>query len=142
MQGVDKYVTAIYEHLRTAIGKAKATAEKEAKRLKRIYDRQAGAIALHPGDKVLVRLDSFVGQRRKLKNRWGSQIHTVVRRVADGVPTYVVKNDRTNGESVLHRVRLLLWIADQMDQDDGVSVHLAISAPALVGEAGGGTTRG
>ena len=65
IKGVDSYVTALYDHLRLAIGKAKATAEKEARRFKRIYDRQAGAIALHPGDKVLIRLDSFVGQRRK-----------------------------------------------------------------------------
>ena len=38
MKGVDEYVTTLYEHLRAAIGKAKATAEKEARRFKRIYD--------------------------------------------------------------------------------------------------------
>ena len=69
VKGVDSYVTTLYDHLRLAIGKMRATAEKEARRFKRIYDRQAGAIALHPGDKVLICLDSFVGQRRKLKNR-------------------------------------------------------------------------
>ena len=88
---------------------------------------------LHPGDKVLIHLDSFVGQSRKLKNQWGSQIYTVVHRVADGVPTYVVRNDHNDEEKVLHRSRLLLWIADQTDQDDGVSVNLAIAAPAVVG---------
>ena len=93
VKGVDSYVTTLYDHLHLAIGKARAMAEKEARRFKRIYDRQAGAIALHPGDKVLICLDSFVGQRRKLKNWWGSQIHMVVHCVVDGVPTYVVRND-------------------------------------------------
>ena len=139
IKGVDSYVTALYDHLCLAIGKAKATAEKEARRFKRIYDRRAGAITLHPGDKVLIRLDSFVGQRRKLKNRWDSQIHMVVRHVVDGVPTYVVRNDRSSGEQVLHRARLLLCIADCTNRDDGVSVNLAIAAPMIIGSAEEGT---
>ena len=84
IKGVDKYVSALYEHLKRATSLAHATADKEAERFKRIYDRRAGAVALHPGDKVLIRIDTFVGARRKLKNRWSSQIHTVVCRVAEG----------------------------------------------------------
>ena len=38
VKGVDSYVTALYDQLRLAIGKAKAMAEKEARRFKRIYD--------------------------------------------------------------------------------------------------------
>ena len=98
IKGIDKYVTMLYEHLRTAICKAKAMAEKEARRFKRIYDWRARAIALHPGDKVLIHLDSFVGQSRKLKNWWGSQIHTVVPCMVDGMPTYVVQNDCNDEE--------------------------------------------
>ena len=94
---------------------------------------------LHPGDKVLICLDSFVGQRRKLKNRWSSQIHTVVRHVADGVPTYVVRNDCSGGEQVLHRVCLLLWIADCTNRDDSISVILAIAVPMIIGLAEEGT---
>ena len=76
-----------------------------------------------------------MGQRRKLKNQWGSQIHTVVRHVVDGVPTYVVRNDCSGGELVLHRACLLLWIADCTNRDDGVSVNLAIAAPMIIGSA-------
>ena len=94
---------------------------------------------LHPGDKVLIRLDSFVGQRRKLKNWWGSQIHTVVCCVADGVPTYVVRNDCSGGEQVFHRAHLLLWIGDCTNWDDGISVNLAIAAPMIIGSAEEGT---
>ena len=32
--------------------------------------------------------------------------------MAHGIPAYVVKNDRTGKKKVLHRARLLLWLAD------------------------------
>ena len=32
--------------------------------------------------------------------------------MADGIPAYVVKNNRTGKRKVVHRVRLLLWLAD------------------------------
>ena len=120
IKGVDKYVSMLYEHLKHAMSLARATADKEAQRFKRIYNRRAGAVALRPGDKVLTRLDDFIGARRKLKNRWHSQIHTVVRHVADGVPTYVVRNDSNGKEDVFHRGRLLLWITVDTDKDDGM----------------------
>ena len=133
IKGVDKYVSTLYEHLKRATSLARATADKEAQRFKRIYDRRAGAVALRPGDKVLTRLDAFIGARRKLKNRWHSQIHTVVRHVADGVPTYVVCNDSNGKEDVFHRERLLLWIAADADKDDGVRSNSAITVQVTDG---------
>ena len=62
--------------------------------------------------KSLVQLDAFRGQRRKLKNQWGSDLHMVVTRVVDGIPAYVVKNNRTGKKKVVHRARLLLWLTD------------------------------
>ena len=64
------------------------------------------------GDHVLVRLDAFRGQHRKLKNRWGDDIHTVIDRKADGIPVYEVKNECTGKKKVLHRAQLLLWLAN------------------------------
>ena len=32
--------------------------------------------------------------------------------MADGIPAYVVKNERTGKSKVLHRSKLLLWLAD------------------------------
>ena len=87
-------------------------AVKEAQWQKRLYDRKVGAVELRPGDHVLVHLDAFRGQRRKLKNRWGDDLHTVVTRVADRIPAYVVKNNPTGKKKVVHRARLLLWLAD------------------------------
>ena len=82
---------------------AQDCAIKEAQRQKRLYDCKVGAIELRPGDNVLVRLDAFRGQRRKLKNQLGSDLHMVVTRVADGIPAYVVKNNCTGKRKVVHR---------------------------------------
>ena len=109
---IDEYVANLYDRLRDSLKIAQDCAEKEARRQKRLYDRKVGAVELRPGDRVLVRFDAFRGQRRKLKNRWGDDLHTVVSRVADGIPAYVVKNNRTGKKKVVHRVRLLLWLAD------------------------------
>ena len=59
-----------------------------------------------------MKLDTFRGQQRKLKNRWGSDLHTVKTHVADGVLAYVVKNEQTGKTNVLHWSKLLLWLAD------------------------------
>ena len=59
-----------------------------------------------------MKLDAFRGQWWKLKNWWGSDLHTVVTWVADGVPAYVVKNEHTGKKKVLHHSRLLLWLAN------------------------------
>ena len=71
---IDKYVKALYEQLRECLKLAQESATKEANRQKRLYDRRVGAVELHPGDCVLVPLDAFQGQCRKLKNRWGDNI--------------------------------------------------------------------
>ena len=109
---IDKYVANLYDRLRECLVIAQDCAEKETQRQKRLYDCKVGAMELRPGDRVLVCLVAFRGQRRKLKNWWGSDLHTVVTHVVDMIPAYVVKNDRTGKKKVLHWARLLLWLAD------------------------------
>ena len=111
-QTTDEYVTSLYDKLKSALASARDTALLEAQRQKRLYDCKAGAVELHPGDKVLVKLDAFRGQWRKLKNRWGDALYMVVKRVADGIPAYEVENDANKKRQVLHRARLLLWLAE------------------------------
>ena len=65
---IDKYVKALCEWLRECLKLAQESATKEANRQKQLYDRRVRAVELHPGDHVLVCLDAFRGQRRKLKN--------------------------------------------------------------------------
>ena len=109
---IDEYIASLYNCLQESLAIAQDCAVKEAQRQKRLYDRKVGAVELRPGDHVLVHLDAFRGQRRKLNNRWGDDLHTVVTRVADGIPTYVVKNYHTGKKKVVHRARLLLWLTD------------------------------
>ena len=99
----DKYVTSLYDKLKLALASARDTAILKAQRQKQHYDRKAGVVELHPGDKVLVKLDSFRGQWRKLKNQWGDALYTVVKCVADGIPAYEVKNDTNKKRQVLHQ---------------------------------------
>ena len=92
---IDNYVLSLYKKLKEALPIARESAIMEVQRQKRYYDRRAGAVKLQPGDKVLVKLEAFRGQREKLKNWWSGDLHTVVKHMADGIPTYVVKNDET-----------------------------------------------
>ena len=108
----DEYITSLYDKLKSALASARDTAILEAQRQKRLYDHKARAVELHPGDKVLVKLDAFRGQWQKLKNRWGDTLHTVVKCVADGIPAYEVENNVNKKRQVLHRARLLLWLAE------------------------------
>ena len=101
---MDKYVKALYEWLTQYLPLVQESASKEAKRQKRLYNRKVGAVELCLGDRVLVHLDAFGGQRRKLKNPWGDNIHTVINQKADGIPVYEVKNERTGKKKVLHRL--------------------------------------
>ena len=98
----DKYVTSLYDKLKSSLASARDTAILEAQRQKWLYYHKAGAVELHPGDKVLVKLDAFRGQWRKLKNRWGDALHMVVKRVVDRIPVYEVENDANKERQVLH----------------------------------------
>ena len=107
----------------------------EAQRQKWHYDRKAGAVELHPGDKVLVKLDTFRGQRQKLKNRWGDALYTVVKCVVDGIPAYEVENDANKKRQVLHRARLLLWLAEPEGEPlriNRISIESGLTGAELV----------
>ena len=67
-KGVHEYVKALHGHLRSAFQAARFSSSREAARHKRLYDHKAGVVELRPGDKVLVRLDSYKGANRKLIN--------------------------------------------------------------------------
>ena len=101
-KGVHEYVKALHGCLREALKVAQISSSQEAARHKRLYNCRAGVVELRPGDKVLVHLDSYKGAGWKLINQWSSTLYTVVGRIADDVPAYVIEND--NGkQQVLHR---------------------------------------
>ena len=55
----------------------------------------------------------------------------MVTRVAEGVPAYVVKNERTGKRKVLHHSRLLLWLANYSEP---VWVSCMCTSVTLLGE--------
>ena len=62
-------VAAMQKRLKEAFAVARHLTSEEAAKQCCYYDRKAGAVALQPGDVVMVHTDGFVG-KRKVKDRW------------------------------------------------------------------------
>ena len=58
--------------------------------------------------------------------------HTVVTHVADGIPVYVVKNNRTGKKKVVHLAQLLLWLADYGEPLRCNLVDISVVPPGTV----------
>ena len=129
---IDKYIASLYNRLWESLVIAQDCAVKEAQRQKQLYDRKVGAIELRPGDHVLVHLDALRGQRRKLKNWWGDDLHTVLAHMTDRIPIYIVKNNHTGKKKVVHRAWLLLWPADYGDPVRCNFVAISVVPPGTV----------
>ena len=127
----DEYVTSLYNRLKFALAFVRDTAMMEAQRQKWLYDRKAGAVELHPGDKVLVKLDAFRGQRRKLKNRWGDALYTVVKRMADRIPAYEVQNEQDYEDTSDPLSSTAFWLTEPEGEPLRIN-HISIE-PGLAG---------
>ena len=58
----------------------------------------------------------------------------MIDRKVDGIPVYEVKNERTGKKKVLHRARLLLWLANYSEP---VRCNLMIISDTLTGTVPG-----
>ena len=99
------------KRLKEAFAVARHLTSEEAAKQCHYYDRKAGAVALQPGDVVMVCTDGFVG-KQKVKDRWEDGGFIVESQLEDW-PVYRVKcvtsDDRRKPKyQVLHRNRLLL----------------------------------
>ena len=104
-------VAAMQKRLKEAFAVVRHLTSEEVARQCHYYDRKAGAVALQPGDVVMVRTDGFVG-KRKVKDRWEDGGFVVESQLEDW-PVYKVKcptsDDRQKPKYwILHRNRLLL----------------------------------
>ena len=104
-------VVAKQKRLKEAFAVARCLTSEEADKQCRYYDRKAGAVALQPGDVVMVRTNGFVG-KQKVKDRWEDGGFIVESQFEDW-PVYRVKcltsGDRQKPKyQVLHWNRLLL----------------------------------
>ena len=104
-------VAAMQKRLKEAFAVARHLTSEEAAKQCRYYDQKAGAVALQPGDVIMVHTDGFVG-KRKVKDRWEDGGFIVESQLEDW-PVYRVKcptsDDRQKPKyQILHRNRLLL----------------------------------
>ena len=104
-------VAAMQKRLKEAFAVARHLTSQEAARQRHYYDRKAGAVALQPGDAVMVRTDGFVG-KRKVKDRWEDGGFVVESQLEDW-PVYKVRCPTPDAKQkpkyhILHRNRLLL----------------------------------
>ena len=104
-------VAAMQERLKEAFTVARHLTSEEVARQCHYYDRKAGAVALQPGDIVMVCTDGFVS-KRKVKDRWEDGGFIVESQLEDW-PVYKVKCPTSDARQkpkyrILHRNRLLL----------------------------------
>ena len=104
-------VVAMQKRLKEAFTVARCLTSEEVARQCRYCDRKAGAVALQPGDVVMVCTNGFVG-KRKVKDRWEDR-GFIVESQLEGWPVYKVKCPTSDTRQkpkyrILHRNHLLL----------------------------------
>ena len=104
-------VAAMQKRLKEAFTVARHLTSEEVARQCCYYDCKAGAVALQPGDVVMVRTDGFVG-KWKVKDRWEDGGFIVESQLEDW-PVYKVKCPTSDARQkpkyrILHRNHLLL----------------------------------
>ena len=104
-------VVAMQKRLKEAFAVARCLTSEEAAKQCHYYNCKAEAVALQPGDIVMVRTNGFVG-KRKVKDRWEDGGFIVESQLEDW-PVYRVKCPMTDAWQkpkywILHRNRLLL----------------------------------
>ena len=104
-------VVAMQKRLKEAFAVARHLTSQEAAKQWHYYDRKAGAVALQPGDVIMVCTDGFVG-KQKVKDRWEDGGFIVKSQLEDW-PVYKVRCLTTDAKQkpkyqILHRNCLLL----------------------------------
>ena len=127
---LEKSVAEIQQRLKDTFEVARRLTSEEAVRQQHHYDRAAGAVALQPGDVVMVRTDQFVG-KRKVKDRWHDSGFVIVNQLGDW-PVYRVKcpptgKQKTRSYQMIHRNRLMLVPSKDDSPQRSTSLQAAAS---------------
>ncbi|KAK7888599.1 hypothetical protein WMY93_024159 [Mugilogobius chulae] len=104
---VDGWVKCHQRRLQYAFTKASQHRDSEMTRQKRHYDRKAQDSPLAPGDRVLLQ-DTRAKCRSKLADKWEPQPYIVVKQPNLELPVYVIRQESSNKEKVVHRNLLQL----------------------------------
>ena len=99
-------VVAMQKRLKEAFTVTRCLTSEEVAKQCCYYDRKAGAVALQPGDIVMVCTNSFVG-KRKVKDRWEDRGFIVESQLEDW-PVYKVKC-LTSDDRRKPKYRILHW---------------------------------
>ena len=120
----DSY-TKYVQDLRNSLGRAFQLASKESKstsaKQKEYYDLKVRGAVLHPGDVVLVR-KTGLNVWDKLADRWEEPPYTVIKRLSEDIPVYVVQPASGGRKRTLHRNLLLPIRTKKVDVQDGRTV--------------------
>ena len=100
------YVEEVSKCFKEAYTEAHLQTNSEAEQQNWYYDKATSTMQLMPGDFILMKLDAFQG-KRKAKDRWSEVEYVITHQVANDVPTYEVKDDGRNVNTVHHN-RLFL----------------------------------
>ena len=127
-------VAAMQKRLKEAFTVARHFTSQEAARQRRYYDRKAGAVALQPGDFVMVCTDDFVG-KRKVKDQWEDGGFIVESQLEDW-PVYKVRCPTSDEKQkpkywILHRNCLLLVTNEDDAVVPGQSAQAKVSPVVL-----------
>ena len=127
---LEESVAVTQKRLKEAFAMARQLTSEEAVRQQRHYDRKAGAVALQPGDIVMVRTDRFVG-KRKIKDRWQDGGYVVVEQLSDW-PVYKVKcppsaNKHKSSYQILHRNHLMLVPSEDDTPQETATLQVAVA---------------
>ena len=110
---IPAYVEEMQKHFREAYAEVQHQSNSEADRQKCNYDKSTSTVLLMLGDIVLKKADAFQG-KRKVKNHWSEVEYKVICQVANGVPSYEIKDSISNVK-VAHHNRLFLLATPQGD---------------------------
>ena len=99
-------VAAMQKRLKEAFTVARRLTSEEVAKQCRYYDRKAGAVALQPGDVVMVHTDGFVG-KQKVKDWWEDGGFVIESQLEDW-PVYKVKCPTSDAQQK-PKYRILHW---------------------------------
>ena len=93
-QCVNEYMADLCEQLHEAFKEVQVQSSSETERQRQYYDHQVNAISLEPGNLVLAKANTYKG-RRKVKDQWEEEPYESECRIAEGIPSYLMKNQQT-----------------------------------------------
>ena len=104
---VPAYVEEVQKYFKEAYTEAQHQSNSEADRQKCNYDKSISTVQLIPGYIVLKKADAFQG-KRKVKDHWSEVEYEVVCQVANGAPSYEIKDSSSNLKVTHHNQLFLL----------------------------------